>query len=88
MSKYYFIISNSNTQAIDAQGANCYEKGEKLKMKNNIQVLPIVASIGIGAAAYSMMTGRGGQLQNMMPQLSNMGNQGASQQKQSTGTSS
>lgn len=53
-------------------------------MKNNIQVLPIVASIGIGAAAYSMMTGRGGQLQNMMPQLSNMGNQGAVQQKQPT----
>ncbi|GIN89080.1 hypothetical protein J6TS1_10210 [Siminovitchia terrae] len=52
-------------------------------MKNNIQVLPIVASIGIGAAAYSMMTGRGGQLQNMMPQLSNISNQGAQQQKQS-----
>ncbi|MBG9812408.1 hypothetical protein ABD68_12630 [Bacillus endophyticus] len=48
-------------------------------MKNNIQVLPIVASIGIGAAAYSMMTGRGGQLQNMMPQLSNMTNQGSNQ---------
>lgn len=41
-------------------------------MKNKIQVLPIVASIGIGAAAYSMMTGRGGQLQNMIPQMSNM----------------
>ncbi|MGK9185675.1 hypothetical protein KXS12_26030 [Priestia filamentosa] len=48
-------------------------------MKNNIQVLPIVASIGIGAAAYSMMTGRGGQLQNMMPQLSNINNQGSNQ---------
>ncbi|MCJ7983259.1 hypothetical protein [Priestia megaterium] len=43
-------------------------------MKNNIQVLPIVASIGIGAAAYSMMTGRGGQLQNMIP-LAGMGSQ-------------
>ncbi|MCY8235104.1 hypothetical protein [Priestia endophytica] len=47
-------------------------------MKNNIQVLPVVASIGIGAAAYSMMTGRGGQLQNMIP-LSNMSNQGNNQ---------
>ena len=48
-------------------------------MKNNIQILPIVASIGIGAAAYSMMTGRGGQRQNMMPQLANMNNQGSNQ---------
>jgi hypothetical protein len=48
-------------------------------MKNNIQVLPIVASIGIGAAAYSVMTGRGGQLQNMIPQLSNMDQQGSNQ---------
>ncbi|KAB2489795.1 hypothetical protein [Priestia endophytica] len=48
-------------------------------MKNNIQVLPIVASIGIGAAAYSVMTGRGGQLQNMIPQLSNMNQQGSNQ---------
>ncbi|MCJ7988980.1 hypothetical protein MUB15_06255 [Priestia sp. OVS21] len=48
-------------------------------MKNNIQILPIIASVGIGAAAYSMMTGRGGQLQNMMPlsQLSNMSNMGS-----------
>ncbi|KOP81161.1 hypothetical protein ACFFHH_00220 [Cytobacillus solani] len=50
-------------------------------MRNNIQILPIIASIGIGAAAYSMMTGRGGQLQNMIPQLSNMsGGQGANNQ--------
>ncbi|MBM7716537.1 hypothetical protein MHB50_06575 [Siminovitchia sp. FSL H7-0308] len=56
-------------------------------MRNNIQVLPIIASIGIGAAAYSMMTGRGGQLSNMIPQLSNVGGQGASsgQQKQKAG---
>jgi hypothetical protein len=53
-----------------------------MKMKNNIQVLPIVAAIGIGAAAYSLMTGRGGQLQNMIPQLSNMSNQGAANQQQ------
>ncbi|UOK56268.1 hypothetical protein LIT32_12745 [Bacillus sp. CMF21] len=48
--------------------------------KNNIQILPIVASIGIGAAAYSLMTGRGGQLQNMMPQLTGMSSQGANNQ--------
>lgn len=48
-------------------------------MKKNIQMLPIVASIGIGATAYTMMTGRGGQLQNMLPQMSNMNNQGSSQ---------
>ena len=53
-------------------------------MKNNIQVLPIIASIGIGAAAYSMMTVRGGQLQNMVP-LSGMGSQNMkSQSSQST----
>ncbi|MFK2825478.1 hypothetical protein QYG89_07225 [Bacillus sp. B190/17] len=49
-------------------------------MKTNIQVLPIIASIGIGAAAYSMMTGRGGQLQNMLPQLSAVGSQGTNNQ--------
>ncbi|RPK08280.1 hypothetical protein [Priestia endophytica] len=53
-------------------------------MKNNIQVLPIVASIGVGAAAYSMMTGRGGQLQNMIPQMSNMNNQESNQTMQQT----
>ena len=51
-------------------------------MRNKIQILPIVASVGIGAAAYSLMTGRGGQLQNMIPQISNMGNQGANQNTQ------
>ncbi|MCJ7842657.1 hypothetical protein MUB24_17475 [Lederbergia sp. NSJ-179] len=50
-------------------------------MKRNIQVLPIIASVGIGAAAYSMMTGRGGQLQNMIPQLSGMNQQGGSNQQ-------
>ncbi|MGG4489122.1 hypothetical protein [Metabacillus idriensis] len=48
--------------------------------KNNIQILPIIASIGIGAAAYSMMTGRGGQLQNVMPQLTGMSSLGANNQ--------
>lgn len=53
-------------------------------MRNNkVQILPIIASVGIGAAAYSMMTGKGGQLSNMIPQFTNMtqgksGNQGRS----------
>ncbi|MBR7553937.1 hypothetical protein ACFFJI_04000 [Allobacillus sp. GCM10007491] len=42
----------------------------------NVDWLPIVASIGIGAAAYSMMTGRGGQLQQMIPGINNMMGQG------------
>jgi len=55
---------------------NLFSQGVGSIMKNNIQILPIIASVGIGAAAYSMMTGRGGQLQNMIPlsQLSNMSN--------------
>jgi hypothetical protein len=48
--------------------------------KDNIQILPIIASIGIGAAVYSMMTGRGGQLQNILP-LAGMNNQGSSTQR-------
>ncbi|WP_179134015.1 hypothetical protein [Halobacillus massiliensis] len=36
-------------------------------MRNrNIQWLPIVASIGIGAATYSMMTGQANQLPQML----------------------
>ncbi|WP_176713667.1 MULTISPECIES: hypothetical protein [Bacillaceae] len=50
-------------------------------MRNNIQILPIVASIGIGAAAYSMMTGRAGQLSNVIPQLTGMGGQGMNNQR-------
>jgi hypothetical protein len=35
--------------------------------KGNIQLLPLIASIGIGTAAYSMMTGRGGQIEKVIP---------------------
>lgn len=55
-------------------------------MKNNIQLLPIVASIGIGAVAYSMMTGRSGQLPNVIPQLTNMGGQGMNARSRKTST--
>ncbi|MGP4061528.1 hypothetical protein [Halobacillus sp. H74] len=43
--------------------------------KKNVQWLPIVASIGIGAATYSMMTGQAGQLQNVIPSLAKMSGQ-------------
>ncbi|MEC3884561.1 hypothetical protein GLW00_15375 [Halobacillus litoralis] len=43
--------------------------------KKNVQWLPIVASIGIGAATYSMMTGQAGQLQNVIPSIAKMSGQ-------------
>lgn len=57
-------------------------------MRNKLQVLPIIASVGIGAAAYSMMTGRGGQLQNMIPGLSNMSGQASGNQNSQPTTGS
>ncbi|WP_169513894.1 hypothetical protein [Halalkalibacillus halophilus] len=42
----------------------------------NIQWIPMIASIGIGAATYSMMTGKGGQLQQVMPMITGMTGQG------------
>ncbi|MBD8003695.1 hypothetical protein [Bacillus norwichensis] len=55
-------------------------------MRNKkVQILPIIASVGIGAAAYSMMTGRGGQLSNMIPQLSTMGQDRGRNQTRSMG---
>ncbi|WP_415762859.1 hypothetical protein ACMYUM_29070 (plasmid) [Priestia megaterium] len=70
-------------EPIEAHTRNLMKVGNYI-VKSNIQVLPIVASIGIGAAAYSMMTGRGGQLQNMIP-LAGMGSQDMkSQSPQST----
>ena len=50
-------------------------------MRNNIQLLPIVASIGIGAVAYSMMTVQSGQLSNVIPQLTGMSGQGMNNQR-------
>jgi hypothetical protein len=34
--------------------------------------MPLVAGIGIGAAAASMMRGQGGQLKKIIPQFANM----------------
>jgi hypothetical protein len=77
------VKKGKSREPIDAHTCNLMKVGDWI-MKNNIQVLPIIASIGIGAAAYSMMTGRGGQLQNMVP-LSGMGSQNMkSQSSQST----
>ncbi|MCP3025362.1 hypothetical protein [Halobacillus sp. A5] len=42
-------------------------------MKNrNIQWLPIVASVGIGAATYSMMTGQSNQLTSVVQSAAKM----------------
>ncbi|MGM8215362.1 hypothetical protein ACLIA0_07270 [Bacillaceae bacterium W0354] len=55
-----------------------------MQMKN-VEWLPIVASIGIGAATYSVMTGKGGQLQNLIPAITNMASgQGQNQNSQSS----
>ena len=43
--------------------------------KNKVQWLPIIASVGVGAATYSVMTGQGGQLQNVLPGLTKMAGQ-------------
>ncbi|MCF6409344.1 hypothetical protein [Pseudalkalibacillus salsuginis] len=48
--------------------------------RRNVNWLPVIASVGIGAAAYSMMTGQAGQLQNVIPGLSNMGGMGGNTQ--------
>ncbi|WP_408010542.1 hypothetical protein ACJROX_09645 [Pseudalkalibacillus sp. A8] len=49
--------------------------------RRNIQWLPVIASVGIGAAAYSMMSGRqAGQLQNVIPGMTNMGGMGGNTQ--------
>ncbi|MDM5197084.1 hypothetical protein QUF79_03430 [Fictibacillus enclensis] len=58
-------------------------------MKTNLNsILPIIASVGVGIAAYQMMSGNGGKMKNIMPLASNMmgmgsGMQGQGQQQQS-----
>ncbi|WP_208592452.1 hypothetical protein [Gracilibacillus suaedae] len=44
----------------------------------NIQWLSVLGSIGVGIAAYSMMNGRGQgqQVQRLLSNVTNMGNQG------------
>lgn len=36
------------------------------------KILPIVAAIGVGFAAYQMFSGNGGKMKNMMPLASNL----------------
>ncbi|MDN4494449.1 hypothetical protein [Ureibacillus aquaedulcis] len=56
-------------------------------MKANMsKILPIFASVGVGIAAYQMLSGNGGKSTNMMPVVSNMlgmgtGTQGQNQQQ-------
>ncbi|MFG6148255.1 hypothetical protein [Halobacillus sp. B23F22_1] len=45
---------------------------EDIQMKNNIQWLPLVASVGIGAATYSMMTGQSNQLTSVVQNAAKM----------------
>jgi hypothetical protein len=42
-------------------------------MRTNMnKILPVVASVGVGIAAYQMMSGNGGKMKSMMPLASNM----------------
>ncbi|OIK14946.1 hypothetical protein [Bacillus sp. MUM 13] len=49
------------------------------------KILPVFASVGVGIAAYQLLSGNGGKMKNMMPLASNMmgmgtGMQGKNQQ--------
>lgn len=52
---------------------------------NMDKILPIFAAIGVGIAAYQMLSGNGGKMKNIMPLASNMmmgtGVQGQNQQQ-------
>ncbi|MCA1009848.1 hypothetical protein [Halobacillus halophilus] len=50
--------------------------------RQNVQWLPVIASIGVGAATYSLMTGQSGQLQNVLPGLAKVAS--SPQKNQST----
>lgn len=56
-------------------------------MKTNMdKILPVLASVGVGIAAYQMLSGNGGKTKNMIPLASNMmgmgtGMQGQNQQR-------
>ena len=42
-------------------------------MRTNMnKILPVIASVGVGIAAYQMMSGNGGKMKNMLPLASNM----------------
>ncbi|UZJ80503.1 hypothetical protein [Fictibacillus sp. KU28468] len=52
-------------------------------MKTNMNtILPIIASVGVGIAAYQMLSGNGGKVKNMMPLASNMMGLGTDMQGQ------
>ncbi|MDM5336181.1 hypothetical protein QUF84_02890 [Fictibacillus enclensis] len=52
-------------------------------MKTNMNsILPIIASVGVGIAAYQMMSGNGGKMKNIMPLASNMMGMGTGMQEQ------
>jgi hypothetical protein len=51
------------------------------------KILPVFASVGVGIAAYQLMSGNGGKMKNMMPLASNMMGMGTGMQgnKQQSG---
>ncbi|KIL51841.1 hypothetical protein [Jeotgalibacillus soli] len=55
----------------------------KTNMKMN-KILPVMASVGVGLAAYQMFSGNGGKMRNMMPSIASnmMGIPGGGQQGQ------
>jgi hypothetical protein len=57
-----------------------------IKMRTNMnKVFPVIASVGVGIAAYQMMSNNGGKMKNMLPLASGMmrmGNTGLQAQDQ------
>ncbi|MDQ0859398.1 hypothetical protein [Bacillus sp. V2I10] len=52
-------------------------------MKTNMdKILPVVASVGVGIAAFQMMSRNGGKMKNMIPLASNMMGMGTGMQEQ------
>ena len=46
------------------------------------KILPIFASIGVGIAAYQLLSGNGGKMKNIMPLASNLMGMGTGMQGQ------
>lgn len=52
-------------------------------MKTNMdKILPVIASVGVGIAAYQMMSKNGGNMKNMLPLATNMLGMGTTNQGQ------
>jgi hypothetical protein len=71
---YYF----NQTKSVQ----NVNNKRGVIKMRRMDRILPIIASVGVGIAAYQMMSGNGGKMKNMLPHASNMMGMGSGIQGQ------